>query len=76
MAAITVQVVTISGLVNPTTTAATAAGDTFVNDGNTIYYISNGGAGTSTATFDDTLSSAPTGAKAFDADVLEHPQHG
>ncbi len=68
MAAITVVQVSIGGLVNPTFTAATAAGDTFTNDGNTIYIIKNGG-GAITATFDDTGSISPVGAVSFDADV-------
>ena len=69
MAAITVVQVALTGLVNPTFTAATAAGDTFTNDGNTIYIIKNGGGGSITATFDDTLSITPVGATAFNADV-------
>ncbi len=50
-------------------TGATAAGDTFVNDGNTIYKIANGGGGATVVTFDDTESVSPPGATAFDADV-------
>lgn len=68
MAAISVVQVAITGLVNPTFVAATAAGDTFTNDGNTIYIIKNGG-GAITATFDDTGSVSPVGATSFDADV-------
>ena len=69
MAAISVVQVSITGLVNPTFTAASAAGDTFTNDGNTIYVIKNGGGGATTVTFDDTGSITPVGAKTFDADV-------
>ena len=69
MAAITVQKIVIGGLVDPTFTAAAAAGDTFTNNGKTFYYVKNGGGGTTIVTFDDTNSTAPSGAKSFDADV-------
>jgi len=69
MAAITVQQIAIAGLVNPTFTAATAAGDTFTNDGNTMYVIKNGGGGPITATFNDTGSISPVSGKTFDPDV-------
>lgn len=69
MAAITVQTVVIGGLVDPTFTAATAAGDTFTNNGKTMYYVKNAGGGTIVVTFDDVNSIAPSGSKAFNADV-------
>lgn len=69
MADITVQQVSIVGLVNPTMTAAAGGGDTFSNDGNTIFKVANGGGGAITVTFNDTGSVAPSGATAFDADV-------
>jgi hypothetical protein len=69
LAAITVQTVVVTGLVDPTFTAATAAGDTFINNGKTIYVVKNGGGGTINVTFDDTGSVSPTGADAFDPDV-------
>lgn len=70
MAAITVQTISITGLTDPTFTAATAAGDTFINEGvKTFYVIKNGGGGGTVVTFDDINSNSPPGAKAFDADV-------
>jgi len=71
MAALTIEVINLAGNIDPTFVAADAGDDTFTNDSknNTFVYIKNGGGGPITATFDDTGSVAPTGAKAFDADV-------
>lgn len=51
MAALTVNSVSIDG-VAVTLAAAAGGGDTFVNDGNTIFVVSNGGGGSITVTFD------------------------
>ena len=69
MAAITVVQTIVAGLINPTFDAAAAGGDTFTNDGNTIYIVKNGGAGSITVTFDDTGSISPVSGKTFDPDV-------
>ncbi len=71
MAALTVEVINLAGNVDPSFVAAAGGGDTFVNDSknNTFVYIKNGGGGTITATFDDTGSVAPSGAKTFDPDI-------
>lgn len=70
MAQISIQNVLITGLEDPTFSSATAAGDTFNNEGvKTFYLIDNASGGAITATFDDINSITPTGAVAFDPDV-------
>lgn len=70
MAALTVQQVLVSGLVNPSFVAAAGGGDTFVNNGtSTFFEVVNGSGGSITVTFNDTGSVAPTGATQFNADV-------
>ena len=71
MAALTVEIINLAGNVDPSFVSADAGDDTFTNDSKnrTFIYIKNGGGGTVIATFDDTGSVAPTGAKSFDADV-------
>lgn len=69
MAAYTVENITLTGNIDPTFVAV-ASSDTFANDGSkTFLYIKNGSGGTVVATFDDTGSNAPTGAKSFNPDV-------
>ena len=69
MAVITVQNAVVDGLIDPSFVAATAAGDSFTNNGKTVYYIKNGGGGTIVVTFDDINSNAPPGSNLFDPDV-------
>ena len=71
MAALTVEIINLAGNIDPSFVAADIGDDIFTNDSknNTFVYIKNGGGGSITATFDDTGSVAPTGAKSFDADV-------
>ncbi len=68
MADLTVQAVTIDGIL-PTYGAAAGGGDTFDNDGKTLFHVKNADASPITVTIDDTISTGPAGAKAFDADV-------
>lgn len=70
MAALTVQQVSVSGLVNPSFVAAAGGGDTFVNNGtSTFFEASNASGGSITITFDDSGSVSPTGATQFNPDV-------
>jgi len=69
MAAITVVQATIGGLINPTFASAAGGGDTFTNDGNTIFIVKNGSGGSITVTFNDTGSISPVSGKTFDPDV-------
>lgn len=70
MATLSVQNVAVTGLSNPTFSAAAGGGDDFANDGaKTFVYFKNGSGGAITVTFDDTGSASPSGAKAFNADV-------
>lgn len=50
MAALTVQTAAPSGT-SFTTASAAGGGDTFVNNGKTLFYINNGHSGSQTATF-------------------------
>lgn len=50
MAALTVQTIDLGGLAF-TTSAASASGDTFANDGNVLFYVKNSGASSVTVTF-------------------------
>ncbi len=69
MATLAVENATITG-VNPLTrNAADVGGDDFPNNEKTIAIIENGSGAPITVTLDDTASTAPSGAKAFDADV-------
>lgn len=56
MADITVQTASPAGLINPTFAAAAVGGDTFTNDGKTIFIIKNGGGSPVTPTFDSLLN--------------------
>ena len=72
MATLTVQQVVLAGLLSPAFAAAAGGGDDFPNDSSgvkTFVYIKNGDGSATSVTFDDTVSSAPEGADAFDADV-------
>lgn len=50
MAALTVQTIALAGAKKATLVAATATGDTFVNDGKTYLEVANGGVGAITVT--------------------------
>lgn len=66
MAALTVQNVARSGL-NPTYGAAAGGGDTFVNDGQVVLHVKNGGGSSINVTVDST---APTGVGLAQADAV------
>jgi hypothetical protein len=68
MADLTVQAASLGGIL-PTYAAAAGGGDTFFNDGKTLFHIKNGDASGMIATFDDVQSSSPAEAVAFDPDV-------
>lgn len=70
MPAITVTNLAIDGT-DPLTVdqAADAGGDTFVNNGNTLLFINNGGGSPITVTVADSGTATPEGANAFDPDV-------
>lgn len=69
MAALAQHRLSISG-VTPSFVAAAGGGDTFVNNGKTTFFVAKNGSGAPiTITFDDTGSTSPAGAKAFNADV-------
>ena len=81
MAALTIEIINLTGNIDPTFVTAAGGGDAFVNDSKnkTFILVKNGGGGQITVTFDDTGSVAPSGSKAFDADVdlvLETTEEG
>ncbi len=71
MAALTVAVMDLTGLVPAAVdAAATGGGDTFANNGNTFFYADNAGGSDIEITFDDIGTPTPGGTlDAFDPDV-------
>lgn len=70
MAALTVQTINLGGLdLSAVDTAAAGGGDTFTNNGRTLFYADNQSGGPITITFDDTGSVSPSEATSFDPDV-------
>ncbi|WP_041580834.1 hypothetical protein [Bacillus sp. 1NLA3E] len=65
MAQLNVQNLPINGLVK-TMSSASAGGDTFTNDGNTILYVKNGGASPVTVT----VNSVAPCSQGFDHDLV------
>jgi len=71
MAALTVAAIDLTGVVLADVDAAAAGGgDTFANNGNTLFYIDNQNGSGMSVTFDDTGTPTPSGTlDAFDHDV-------
>ena len=71
MAALTVAILDLTGVIPAAVdAAATAGGDTFANNGNTFFYADNAGGADIEISFDDTGTPTPGGTiDAFDPDV-------
>lgn len=73
MATLGIQTIVLAGLDDPSFGAAAAGGDNFPNDAKgsqTFIYLKNGDGTTTDVTFDDTGSTGPDEATAFDPDVV------
>lgn len=69
MATLTIQKMTIDGIIDPTFAACSAGGDKFVNDGNTFLQIKAGATGT-TVTLTSEYPNAPEGTVATNKDLV------
>lgn len=70
MAVLTVTQAALGGVLSAPVAAA-GGGDSFANDGYTIFKVINGGVGSITVTFDAAGAVAPAEANAFDADLVK-----
>lgn len=68
MATLTVQIIDVDGLVNPTETAVNSSDD-FPNTGKEFLYVDNQNGSACVVTITDTGSVEPSGATAWDPDV-------